>query len=241
MKLSKIPALFLVCLLVFSACASQKKIVFHPNSVPNEGPAIEKTPKKREIIESQNGFTGSMIPNWVNRFLEGGIKEVEASGAFEGMYVFIGENRGSNFNALRQWADGFTVTQDLPRLVTRRIEQRLVAAASLYPDDEYGEYFEALIKSASNADYPGSIKQGSFWIRQRIYPEDEMDSDTGLQQAAASDIEESYEFFVLIRIEKTALQSCIRNLMAKIKTTAPPTREQSAAINHIQHNFFEGF
>ncbi|MDR2476668.1 MAG: hypothetical protein LBD18_02640 [Treponema sp.] len=240
MKPAKIPAIFFVCLLVFSACASQKKIVFRPSSVSNEGPVTEKASKKREIIESQNGFAGSMIPNWVNRFLEGGIKEVEALSAFEDMYVFIGENRGSNFNALRQWADGFTVTQDLPRLVTRRIEQRLVAAASLYPDDEYGEYFEALIKSASNADYPGSIKQGSFWIRQRIYPEDEMDSSDGSRQAA-SGIEECYEFFVLIRIEKTALQSCIRNLMAKIKTSAPPTREQSAAINHIQHNFFEGF
>lgn len=232
--------LILSAALIFSACSSQKKVVFQPEPEPDEMPKQEVKTENWQLLESRNGPAGAFVPDWVNRFLEGGIPAVEASVLYQEKYVFIGENRGENFNALRQWADGFTVSQDLPGLVTRRVEHRLLSAASLYPDDEYGEYFETLIKKVSNTEYGEALKEDSFWMRRRVI--------SGSEEAANAEappglppVYERYEFFVLISIDKLVLQNRIRELMANVKTAAAPTREQATAINRIQHNFFEGF
>jgi hypothetical protein len=226
--------------LVFSACSSQKKVVFQPEAGPVMLPKQEETAERWQLLESRNGIAGAFVPDWVNRFLEEGIPAVEASGLYQDKYVFIGENRGTNFNALRQWAEGFTVSQDLPGLVTRRVEHRLLAAASLYPDDEYGEYFETLIKKVSNTEYGEAHKEDIFWVRRRMVSGSEAPV-SGETPPGLPPVYERYEFLVLISIDKPVLQNRIRELMAGIKTTAAPTREQAVAINHIQHTFFEEF
>jgi hypothetical protein len=237
MKSSRTVSLFFLWgLLLFNACAGQnKKILFRPDSVPEQQPEQRKL--LEQIVESQNGSAGFFLPEWVSLFLEGGIQRVEALDAYKNKYVFIGENTGNNFNALRQWADRYTAAQDFPMLVVRRVEQRLIAPASLYPDDEYGDYFAALIRAVSNAEYPGALKEESFWIRRRIYADVENDQDNEPRQIA----DERYEFFVLISMEKDPLQARIRELMADVKTAVAPTRNQTAAIQRIQQTFFEGF
>jgi hypothetical protein len=143
----------------------------------------------------------------------------------------VGTNRGTNFKALGHWETGFTTVQDFPRLAALRIEARLTEAASLYPDDEYGDFFEILVKKASDAVYAGAVKEDSFWIlgQYRQYGE------------SGSPIQERYEFFVLTRIEKSDFQAQVRAIMADIKPPKPPTREQAAAINQITETFFEDF
>jgi hypothetical protein len=143
-------------------------------------------------------------------------------------YVFVGTNRGTNFRALGHWAEGFTAAQDFPRLAAIRIESRLLRAASLYPDDEYGEFFEALVKKAFDAVYTGAVKERTFWIKQRYGEEN-------------SSIREEYEFFVLVTIGKSEFQAQVRAILAEITTAKPPTRDQAAAINRIKETFFEDF
>jgi hypothetical protein len=217
---------FLVLVFLFAACVNQnKKIVFHPEPPPEQGRFSEPL----DILESQNA--GMPLPEWVEAFLGGGIEAVEGMAQYQDSYVFIGKNRGANFKALQQWANVFSPVQDFPRLAVARIERRMLAAASLYPDDEYGDYFAALIKDASDAEYPQAVKGDIFWIKQRI--------ETGGSEEIQ--LEEVYEFLVLISIDKTLLQSRVRELMAKAKPAIPPTRAQSAAINRVQQSFFEGF
>ncbi|MDR2435537.1 MAG: hypothetical protein LBD47_13365 [Treponema sp.] len=219
------------------ACASQKKIIFYPEFNPPAAQA--ETPVPGEIIESRNGPADAALPEWLGNFLNGGIRRVEAQGVYWDKYIFIGRNRGTNLSALRQWAERFTVAQDFPRLVGIRIENRLLAAAALYPDDEYGEFFEVMIKSASDAEYPEALKEDSFWIKWRISGEPASDmSGEGETENTVRDI---YEFFVLISIDKIALQNRIQALMANIQTAVPPTRDQAASINRIRQNFFEVF
>ncbi|MDR0583940.1 MAG: hypothetical protein LBG57_06280 [Treponema sp.] len=229
---------FLIGPLFFFACADQEKIVFHPE--PNPLPEQIETAELGEIVESRNGPADAALPEWLNRFLAGGIRQVEAQDVYWNQYIFIGRNRGVNLNALQQWADRFTVAQDFPRLAAVRIENRLLAAATLYPDDEYGEFFEAMIKSASDAEYPEALKEDSFWVKWRTRggPAADLSGEGEVENTVEEDI---YEFFVLISIDKIALQNRIRALMADIQTAVPPTRDQAASINRIRQNFFEVF
>jgi hypothetical protein len=238
MKTKHAVPVILVGLLLLASCTGEpRKIIFDPASsadpltaYPPAGPSALDSSL---ITESQNGAADAFIPDWVDRFIKGGIERVEGLERYSGKYIFITKNTGQNFAALSQWAAGFTVEQDFPRLAAERIEKRLIGAARLYPDDEYGDFFEILIKSASDADYYGAVKEETFWIKQRnLSPEEE-------PERAETGAAEIYDFFILISIDKVSLQNRIRELMENIKTT--PTRDQAAAIANIQQSFPEGF
>ena len=233
-------------LILFAACAGQeKKVIFRPDTTNN--PQEQARPFDTwEIINSQNGQNPEDIPEWVRWQIDNDINEIEAMDRFSGKYIFIGENGGSNFSALQQWANGFTAEQDLPRLITRRAERRLVSSASLYPDDEYGEYFEFLIREISNGEYLGAVKEQTFWLKRKMPVNTDADGSggTGSSGSAQSNLnaaKERYEFFVLISVDKETLQKQIQGIMTRIKTKIAPTREQAAAVARIKSSFFEGF
>jgi len=222
--------------ILFAACTGQQeKVIFHPDTSNN--PQKQAGPSDSwDIIKTQNGPVSGgdrgsgNIPEWVRLHIGNETNEIEALERFDGKYVFIGENGGNNFNALQQWATGFTVEQDLPRLVTLRAERRLIAAASLYPDDEYGEYFAFLIRDISNGDYSSAVKEQTFWLLRNVKSQD-----------ADVEVNERYEFFILVSIDRETLQKQIQKIIANIKTKVPPTRDQASAIARIKTNFFEGF
>jgi len=241
------PASFLIALfflLLFTACVGQdKKVVFRPETenIPQEQ---AKPVDTWIIINSQNGQASEIdqsgIPEWVRLYIDNEINKIEELDRFSGKYIFIGENGGSNFNALQQWASGYTVEQDLPRLITKRAERRLVSSASLYPDDEYGEYYEFLIRDISNGDYSSAVKEQTFWLKRRIVNSAETDATANVQSKPDT-AQERYEFLVLISVDKETLQKQIQGIMTRIKTKITPTREQTAAIARIRNTFFEGF
>jgi len=224
----------------FAACAVQeKKVIFRPDTANN--PQEPARPfDSWEIIGSQNGQGSSDIPEWVRWYIVNEVNKIEALDGYNGMYIFIGENGGSNFTALQQWANSFTVEQDLPRLITRRAERRLVASASLYPDDEYGEFFEFLIREISNGEYSSAVKDQTFWLRRKILNSTETDGIINTQSNPDT-AQERYEFLVLISVDKETLQKQIQEIMTGIKTKIPPTKDQAAAIARVKNNFFEGF
>jgi hypothetical protein len=228
-KSRRTPKIFpaLACVLIFSVCAGEPaKIIFPPENSP-EPPGFQ--PENRGRIQNyQDAALGGTIPEWVNRFLLQGSRGVEDMEIYRDSYVFIGTNRGTNFNALGHWADGFTAVQDFPRLAAVRIEKRLLGAASLYPDDEYGDFFETLVKKAFDTVYAGAVKESSFWILRHYDEED-------------ASVREQYEFFVLVRIGKSEFQAQVQVVMADIKTVNPPNRDQAAAINRVKVAFFEDF
>jgi hypothetical protein len=240
---------------VLWACVSRQEIIFLPDPEPVPVQADLANPGR--IIETQNGAANVPIPEWLDRFLgrpvgrprgarsgNGRLRQVENTAAYRNTYTFIGNNRGINRDALHQWALELTVAQDFPRLVARRIENRLVEAATLYPDDEYGGFFEAVIKNASDAEYPEAVKKEMFWIKWRNDGNDATVSDpelSGLSEAERDAKRELYEFFVLISIDKSRLQTRIQELLENTQAAVPPTRDQAAAIHRIRQHFFEVF
>jgi hypothetical protein len=118
---------------------------------------------------------------------------------------------------LNKWAGNFTVIQDFPRLAGVRIEKRLNSTALLYPDDEYGEFYESFVKKAFSAEYADAVKEQSYWIKTTA---------------------EVYEFYVFISMEKSKMQSIIRTMMSNTLAAVTPTRAQNAAINRLRQFFF---
>ena len=230
---------FLAAACLFSACAGQRnRIVFFPDS---EQPHTELPDPFElwDIIESKNGPGREGIPEWVRRYYDDKFNGIESLDQFGGEYVFTGENRGSSFNALMQWANGFAVEQDLPRLIAARVERRLTSAASLYPDDEYGQFFERLIRGVSDGEYPGAVKREAFWLKRRVVILDEESANE--DEAPQEIIIERYEFLAPISIDRETLQRQLRDIMANIRTAVSPTREQASRISRVRQHFFEGF
>jgi hypothetical protein len=220
----KIRALVLLTgMAVLCACSGEPaKVVIRPESA---GP-VEQRRETLPILDYQDAAAGRAIPEWLICFLAQGSQGVEELEAYRDSYAFVAENWGTNFKALGHWTAGFTAAQDFPRLAAVRIEQRLLRTAVLYPDDEYGEFFAALVKKASDAVYIGAVKTDTFWIKQRA-PE----NAPGREQ---------YVFFVLVTVGKSLLQTQIQALLAETVPSAP-SREQAAAINRVKETFFEGF
>lgn len=201
-----------------------------------------------QIVESRQGPGGGGLPRWVHYFYAREIEMIEDMERFIGRYVFIARNQGGNLGALRQWANNFCPELDFVRLVVSRAEQRFVAQAALYPDDEYGEFFMRAIRKISDGEFPGAVKDDTFWVRREKAPRAAGGGAFGgafgagyYYYAQAEEAASRYEYLVLLSISKAELQGRIRQMLADVRTTAPPTREQAAAVSNIRQNFFEGF
>lgn len=224
--MKKIPLKILIVFsMVVFGCASQNKFIFIPS--PGSFNEIHRstTIPIENIIESRGGLGNGHIPEWLAVYLNFGINAVENKDAFLGRYCFIEVVEGSNFDALNKWVNNFSPAIDFQKLLTARIERRIFASASLYPDDEYGLFYEKFIKRALNTAHPQAFLEDTYWVK--------------INQTDGSG--ETYVFFVLISIERTALQAAITNMMQAVHAAVTPTRSQNNAIRRLQYNFFEGF
>ena len=209
----------------FSSCASDPGI-----SIINLPPQYESVKSARAftIVDFKNKTTGGVIPEWVNLWLSSGNRGVEAKSDFRGSFVFVYSNEGNNFRALELWNDNFTPGQDFPRLAASRIEARFSAGVS-YPDYTYGNFFEALIRTASDEPWTGAIRTEDSWILKKYLP-DEEEGET-----------ESWEFLILLTIEKPSFTSQLESVFQKVQPDPAPSEEQIAAANNVKEHFFEGF
>ena len=214
-------------IIVLSSCAIGNNTVFIPVPDPNYFRQEKKIIEIDNIIETKDGQSVRNLPVWLLAFINGGIEEVEQLDAYSDKYVFIGYSEGVNFTSLRMWADHFT-TRDFTILAAERIEKRMISTAVLYPDNEYGFFFETAMKNAYSTIYPAAVKEDTYWIKIINNDEDSIHR-------------EIYNFFVLITIDKTAMQDIIYNMLGESASAVTPTAAQRNAINYLRQNFFEGF
>jgi hypothetical protein len=165
------------------------------------------------------------IPEWVSRYEAGGVQAVEAMSAYRDKYVFISVNYGNNAQALELWLSGFSVLQDLPRLVSARVQARFSNATSSYPDGEYGSYFEASVKATTDAVYQGAVREDDFWVLKRYF----LDEDQHV-----------YEFLILVSIDRTTLGTQINTILDTVPFGSL-SKEQMDAVNLLRSSFYEGF
>ena len=222
-------AVFLFYFLIFFSCAAQKKSIAFPvpdKNINNSGNSIEIV----NITESGDMDKEPYLPDWLSAFLGGGIEEAEKIEAYAGRYLFIAGNQGVNFAALNRWADNYSVERDFPVFAAARIDRRMNASNTMYPDEEYGIFYETFVKNAYSGEYYGVVKEDTCWIKTKI--------TGGGENAALSEV---FNFYVLLSIDKTAMQAAVYYLFSRAIDSSAPAGAQAAAINRLRQNFFEGF
>ncbi|MFP3043341.1 hypothetical protein LQZ19_16125 [Treponema primitia] len=194
------------------------------------GPVPEYREKNSiiEVIDHEN--PNEDMPEWVALYLSSDLIGIETLPEYKDRYVFIGKQRGNNLDSLKLWATSFSIDRDFSRLVSARIQARFTRIANGNPGEEFGRYFETVIKNSSNTTFGGASQKGSFWIKKRIFEDD------GL-----SPIGESFEYYILVSIEKETLKKQISLLLTTARSDLPPTREQSTAAMRLRLIFYEEF
>jgi len=180
------------------------------------------------ITEHKNSAAGTEMPDWVIAYIDGGLAEVENLTDYQGRFVFIARNEGSNFTAMNHWLEGFSQELDYPRLAAARIEARFFSAAPL-PDQEYGAFYEELVRTASDYPWTGAARGEDFWIRKNYLPTEEQDE------------RETWEFMVLLTTDKTLFYYQLETVYRNVKPIPAPTKDQLNAINRVKDRFFDGF
>jgi hypothetical protein len=226
----KIPlrfGVFAAFLALFFACAGEPGRQSEIRAEPEEAGVNEPV---YHLTDYKTRAAGGAFPVWVAYYLDGGIPAVESMEEYANRYAFVAHSRGTNFRALEQWVRGFLVGLDFARLAAVRIEERFTLAASGFPDAVFGRYFEALIRAASDASWEGAVKEDDFWLK-GYYQEADGNGNGG----------ESYDFMILVTIDKAQLASQIRPLLAGVKPQTPVPANQLAAANRVRDSFFDGF
>lgn len=189
-----------------------------------------KVTAKFEVIEHKASSIGGDIPEWVSVYIYEGNTGVEKLDKYKDKYIFVGEDTGTNLNALRLWAQGFNVAQDLARLVSMRVQAKFAGAAAGSPDDEFGRYFENVVKNVADATITGARKDTDFWVYKRYFKEDGKTEDRVV-----------YDYYVLTMIDKEILKKQLDNILNGVKPDKPLTKEQSTAVDRVKEAFYEGF
>jgi hypothetical protein len=221
--------IFLFYIFIFFSCAARGNLVVFP--VPDKSLfESENSPEIANITESMNMEKEPYLPDWLTAFLGGGIDEAEKIEAYAGRYLFIAGNQGVNFAALNKWAENYSVWHDFPVLAAARIDRRMNASNAMYPDAEYGIFYETFVKNAYSGEYHGAVKEDTYWIKTK--------AAGGGENAALPEV---YNFYVLLSIDRAAMQAAVYNLFSQVFNSTAPAGAQAAAINRLRQNFFEGF
>lgn len=150
--------------------------------------------------------------------------------AYRSAYIFIKENRGSNKDALMQWASHFSVEREFPRMVAKRVQNRLERSVKTYPDYEYGVFFENAVKAFSDAHYKHAVKLDDFWFERLISVEDDVEVNR-----------REFLFLIIVAIERRRLVDQINAVFSTIPLIPEPTNAQLNVISHVKSAFFTGF
>ena len=226
-------AVFLIFIFVFFSCAAQGNLMVFP--APDKSLyENEKSLEIENITGSRDMGREPRLPDWLSAYLGGGIEEAEKIGAYAGKYLFVAANQGTNFASLSKWADNFSVERDFPMFAAARIERRMNVSNSIYPDDEFGIFYETFVRSAYNGEYQGAVKEDTYWIRAVTGG-----NGGGERESAASP--EVFIFFVLISIDTAAMQDAVFDFFSQAFVSSAPSGARTAAINRLRQNFFEGF
>jgi hypothetical protein len=223
--MSKAFLIAIFILLLFGACRSEPdSLVVNPPAAPEP----ERGPVPYTITDYENKSRGGAIPEWVSLWLDSGVYMVENMDAYRDRYVFVARNEANNFNALNLWRDGFSAELDFPRLAAARVEKRLAAAVE-NPDQNYGAFYETMIRTASDFSWTGAVRVDDFWTLRQFPPGDEGVPD------------ENWEFLILVTIEKSLFASQLNRVFEMVNPAPPPSRDQRTTINRVRERFFDGF
>jgi hypothetical protein len=197
---------FLAVILIVAGCAGT------PPEADKPLPEAEYV-----IIDHKTRDFGGSTPDWV----EMTPIQMEESGKYEDYYVFIDDQVGKDLEGIKLWARGFTISSEIARLVSTRVEDKFVGAAAGDKDALEG-YLEEVVKSISEASYSGVRTEDEFWIKKRF-----------------NDGKEEYRYLFLVTVPRDQIEAAILRAFAEADER-PETEEKKTAITRVKEAFEGG-
>lgn len=207
-------AVLVVCLL-FASCAS----------TPDDPEPKQLTSKvTTEILEHKGTALGiTTLPVWVSSYVELGVRGVEKLSDFSEEYCFVAEMTADNLNAGQAWLNGFEVPQIIARQLQSRVESLFVGAAVGAPEDDYGTYFENVVRTTTDVSFSGAKKVSDWWSLIRKY-------DPDIKKAYT----DAYYIYVLYTMPKELLDRQLLDQIEKAEEDSEMSEAQRAAFDNVK-------
>lgn len=226
-RVKSVAMLAMVATLFLVGCASNKT-----EEPPVSLRDVETTNRVAvEVIEHKGSALGvTALPIWVETYILEGITGLEQLPAYKDFYCFVGEETGTNINAVTTWASLFDASSDIASTVSNRVSTLFTGSAAGSPTTEYGTYYEQIVRSAANATYSGARRVNDWWVLTRRY-----DGRT------AKEYTQEYTAYVMYTIARDTLDRQILGILDGTSTAGLTTAQQTAISNVKELMRAEGF
>ncbi|MCR4940972.1 MAG: hypothetical protein K5930_12835 [Treponemataceae bacterium] len=211
-RIIKILVAVLVVCLLFASCTSDPE------------PKDLSSKVKTEILEHKGTALGvNTLPVWVESYVSLGTKGLEKLSDFTEEYCFVAEMAAANLNAAQAWLNGFEMPQLIAREISSRVESLFVGAAVGAPEDDYGTYFENVVKTTTDVSFTGAKKVSDWWSLIRVYDPDIKNS-----------FKDEYRVYVLYTIPRSLLDRQLANEIDKLENETDMTEAQKSAFENVK-------
>jgi len=176
-------------------------------------------PPEYEMIDHKTRDFGGSIPDWVTM----SASELESTPKYQDFYVFVDDQVGQDLEGLKLWARGFSISSEIARLVSTRVEDKFVGAAA-GDRNELETYLEEVVKSVSSAQYSGARVEQDFWVKRR----------------RRSDNAEDYRYLFLVTVPRQQIDAAIQRALNEAEEARNPSPNKQTAIDRVKSAFDEG-
>lgn len=217
-RVKSVAVLAAATILILASCSSSKK-----DSAPSEVDTSNAV--RTEVIEHKGSALGiTTLPTWVSTYITSGITGLEKMDDYKDVYCFVGEETGTNINALTTWASMFDASSDIASTISNRVATLFTGSAAGSPSDEYGTYYEQIVRTAANATYSGARRINDWWVLTRRYEG---------RSTKTSDYTQEYTAYVLYTISRETLDRQILGMLDGT-STKDLTDAQKTAISNVK-------
>jgi hypothetical protein len=200
-----------VLAIVVAGCASEPE--------PQREAVTVEAPPEYQIIDHKTRDFGGSVPDWVTK----SASELEGMSQYQDFYVFVDDQVGRDIEGLKLWARGFSISSEIARLVSTRVEDKFVGAAA-GDRNELETYLEEVVKSVSEAQYSGARVEQDFWVKRR----------------KLSDNTEDYRYLFLVTVPRQQIDAAIQRALDEAEEARNPSPNKQTAIDRVKAAFDEG-
>lgn len=222
-RVKSVAAVIVAATLFLVSCASNKEA--KPRDIDTANAV------KVEVVEHKGSALGiSALPIWVETYILEGITGLEQLPAYKDSYCFVGEETGTNVNAVTSWASMFDASGDIASTVSTRVASLFTGSAVGSPSGEYGTYYEQVVRTAANATYSGARRVNDWWVLTRRYDD-----------RKSKEYTQEYTAYVMYTISRDTLDRQILGMLDGTSTAGLTTAQQTAISNVKELMRAEGF
>jgi hypothetical protein len=177
--------------------------------------------ERREILETGvNG--GGPLPEWAERYMQGGNRLVEEMPEFYDSHVFVREDAGTSLAALERLSLHYDVEKDFPRLAALRVIRRLAEMGGGVPSTEFGQYQQAAARAVADAEWTGAYRADASMLRIKTAAE-----------GTETEERETFLSLTLVVINRALFRSQLEPLLWR--------QTDSSGIRRTRNSFYDRF